>query len=69
MGEEFEITIMPDGDVKLKTRGVKGKSCLEYARLFAKAVGRIQSQEITPEYYEPEAEVEGETHLGIDLKL
>lgn len=54
---ELEIDIGKDGKVRVKTVGVKGRSCLEYLRLVERIVGRPESRELTPEFYEPESTV------------
>ena len=54
---ELEIEIGPDSKVRLRTSGVKGPSCLEYAKLVEALVGKIQSTELTAEYYEPDSKV------------
>lgn len=40
---EFDITIEPDGQVRLHVRGYKGKSCLEAVKLFERVVGQLKS--------------------------
>ena len=55
---ELEIEIGKDGKVRVATKGVKGKSCLEYVKLVERLVGKALSQELTSEYYEPESQVE-----------
>jgi hypothetical protein len=57
--EEFEIEISPTGKVTVRTRGVKGERCLDYAELFAQIIGKEESLEKTSEYYETEQEVRG----------
>ncbi len=54
---EFDITIAPNGEVKVHIQGFKGKSCLEVVKLFEKMVGELKSQQQTSEFYEPEEEV------------
>jgi hypothetical protein len=50
--QEFEIEISPDGKVTVRTIGIKGAECLDYADLFAQLLGREESRELTNEYYE-----------------
>ena len=38
--QELEITIAPDGKVTVKTKGIKGEACMEYADLFVRLLGR-----------------------------
>jgi hypothetical protein len=54
---DLEIEIGRDGRVKVKISGAKGKSCLEYAKFLQEIVGKLQKQELTAEYYEPEEQV------------
>jgi hypothetical protein len=56
---EFDIDIRPDGKVQVHIHGVKGKSCLEYARLFEKILGGgTAAVEQTSEFYEPPTDVQ-----------
>jgi hypothetical protein len=55
---ELEIEITKDGKVRVKTAGVKGKSCLAYIKLVEQIVGRQMSQELTAEFYEPDSNVQ-----------
>jgi hypothetical protein len=53
--EEFEIEIRPNGEVSVKTIGIKGVECVEAAKQF---LTMIRGKEIeatrTSEYYETE---------------
>jgi hypothetical protein len=64
--EEFEIEIDPSGKVTVRTKGIKGEQCLDYADLFAQIIGREESRELTHEYYETDAETQ--RHLKQKLK-
>ena len=55
--EEFEIEISPDGKVTMRTLGIKGEACMDFADLFVKLLGREESREKTTEYFEAEIEV------------
>ncbi|MBN1257187.1 MAG: DUF2997 domain-containing protein [Planctomycetes bacterium] len=55
---ELDITISPNGEVKVHIKGVKGPACLEYAKIFEKILGEASDVEHTHEYYEPPTEVE-----------
>lgn len=50
--EEIEIEIDPTGKVTVRTIGIKGPRCLDYAEFLAEVVGRETSRELTSEYYE-----------------
>ena len=56
--EEIEITIDPSGKVTMRTIGIKGPACLDYAELLARIVGREESRELTSEYYEAGSSVQ-----------
>jgi hypothetical protein len=51
---EYDITIEPNGEVRLHVQGYKGTGCLEAVRLFEKIVGELKSQQATHELYEPD---------------
>ncbi|MFO0944669.1 MAG: DUF2997 domain-containing protein [Planctomycetota bacterium] len=59
---EVEIEIGVDGKVLVRTNGVKGKRCLEYAEYLRELVGREEQKSLTAEYYEPEAQVRFQVH-------
>jgi hypothetical protein len=50
--EELEIEISPSGKVTVRTKGIKGPACMDYADLLARIVGREEHREKTAEYYE-----------------
>ena len=62
--EELEITIDSQGRVQVRTIGIKGSRCLDYAEAFAKILGREESRELTSEYYEGEQT----TRTHVDVK-
>ena len=53
---ELEITIAPDGKVTVKTIGIKGETCMEYADLLVQIVGKEETRKKTAEYYQTEEE-------------
>lgn len=55
--EEIEIEIGADGRVIVRTKGIKGEACKDYAAAVARIIGRIESSEPTPELYETPAVV------------
>lgn len=56
--EELEIEISPTGKVTVRTIGIKGSRCLDYAELLARIVGHEESRELTAEYYEGEERIQ-----------
>jgi len=59
--QEIEVEIAPDGETRVHIKGIKGKSCMKYADLLKKVLGRIKEIKNTSEYYEPDA------HIKIDV--
>ena len=59
MKKQLKITLLPNGEIKMETHGIKGKRCLKYAELLEKlADAKIEKQEFTSEYYEQETQTE-----------
>jgi hypothetical protein len=53
-GPEMEITILPDGTVKSRIRGIKGRGCAKHARWLADILGGPARHEPTEEFYAQE---------------
>lgn len=60
--EELEIEISPSGQVTVRTIGIKGPKCIDYAELVARIVGQEESRQLTSEYYEAEVQVHSHQH-------
>lgn len=54
---ELEIEIGPDGETTVHVKGLKGKKCEGYLKVFEKLMGLVHGQKKTSEYYEPEPQV------------
>ncbi|HSN93007.1 MAG TPA: DUF2997 domain-containing protein [Anaeromyxobacteraceae bacterium] len=52
---EIEISISPEGEVRLVTRGLKGESCLAETESLEKALGQVRARQKTGEFYEKAA--------------
>ena len=51
--KKLKIKLLPNGVVELQTEGIKGKKCLDYVKLLQELADvKIESQELTQEYYE-----------------
>jgi hypothetical protein len=51
--EEFEIEIRPNGEVSVKTIGIKGVECVEAVKQFVAMLhGKEIESTLTSEYYE-----------------
>ncbi len=61
---EIELVFSPDGEVLLKTRGLKGKDCLAETEALERALGLVTSREKTSEYYQQPATTKGTTRQG-----
>lgn len=52
---KMKIRLFPDGTIQMETEGIKGKRCMDYAKILAKlADAKISSIEKTDEYYQQE---------------
>jgi hypothetical protein len=61
---EIELLFTPDGQVRLETRGLKGKTCLEETKALEKALGTVESRTKTAEFYQQRAATKGTTRQG-----
>ncbi len=63
--KELEITIGPDGEVKVLVKCVKGASCVDETKFLEEALGNtIESRELTDEYYEQQTGVNATNKTG-----
>jgi hypothetical protein len=49
---ELHIEIAPDGTLKIKTHGFKGRECEDELKPIEKALGKVKRETKTGEYYE-----------------
>ncbi len=61
---EIELVFTPDGQVRLETRGLKGKTCLTETEALEKAIGTVESRTRTSEFYQQPATTKGTTRQG-----
>ena len=47
----IEITILPTGESRIETKGFTGGECREASRLIERALGRVTSERLTPEFF------------------
>lgn len=50
--KEIIVDISDDGEIKIETKGFKGKSCIAEAQFLKDLIGKEISQSLTPAYYE-----------------
>lgn len=55
--KELEITVLPDGRVRVETNGVKGQSCEDVVKFLEETLGKPEKKKRKPEYYEREASI------------
>jgi hypothetical protein len=49
---EIEVTLSPDGEVRLVTHGMKGQTCVAETEALEKALGKVTRRERTSEAYQ-----------------
>lgn len=49
---ELEVTISPEGEVTVETRGLLGEACLEETKGLEAALGRVKARKRTAEYWQ-----------------
>ena len=70
MAKKMQIKLMPNGEIRMETHGVKGKKCDEYVELFKKLVNaNIVDLQHTDEYYETESQLETDNNAEIRTDL
>jgi hypothetical protein len=61
---EIELVFTPEGEVRLETRGLKGKTCLTETEALEKALGTVTDRQKTSEYYQQPVTTKGTTRQG-----
>ncbi len=52
---KMKIRLFPDGTIQMETEGIKGKKCMDYAKVLQRlADAKISNIEKTDEYYQQE---------------
>ena len=64
--KQLKIKLLPNGEIKMETIGVKGKKCLDYIQMLKLLADvKITKQEFTDEYYESEQTVVNQNEQNI----
>jgi hypothetical protein len=50
--KEIIVDISNEGEVKIETRGFKGKSCLKESQFLKDLLGKETEQQLTPAYWQ-----------------
>ena len=59
MTKKMILKLLPNGEIMMETKGVKGKKCLNYIDLLKKLVDvNVTDTKVTDEYFETEAQLE-----------
>jgi hypothetical protein len=48
----IEVTVSPEGQITIETKGFAGASCQQASRLLEEALGVRQSEQLTAEFYQ-----------------
>ena len=64
--EVLEIEIDATGKVQVHVKGAGGKRCLDFVQIFEALLGRVETQNLTAEYYQNETEVHSHLHQRRD---
>jgi hypothetical protein len=61
---QLDIEITPEGEVRIKTHGLKGNDCLEETEGLEKALGKVASREKTSEFFQQSTKHKGKATTG-----
>ena len=56
MSRVIEVTVSPQGDVSVQTRGYTGADCVQASKFLEQALGAATADRHTAEFYETQAE-------------
>jgi hypothetical protein len=52
MNQQIIFHIAPDGTVIFETKGFSGPSCKDASEFIKKALGKVATEQLTPEYFQ-----------------
>ncbi|QDT16404.1 DUF2997 domain-containing protein [Alienimonas californiensis] len=55
MTPRIEITVMPEGETSVETKGFAGSACKAASKPYEDALGSQSAERLTPEYHATEA--------------
>ena len=61
--QKINVSITPNGEVKIQMEGVKGKTCLDYSKEIEDALGEVIDRKFTSEYYQGELLIKKQYYL------
>ena len=62
--QDFEIKISPEGEVRIRIRGTKGKSCVECVEFLTQVLGPVKAMQRGADFYDPDAKVRIDVEAG-----
>jgi hypothetical protein len=54
--KEIIVDISSEGEIKIETRGFKGKNCVAESQFLKDLLGKETSKQLTPAYYQEQKE-------------
>ena len=51
MSKVIEVTVSPQGETRIETKGFSGQSCRDATQSLEKALGLTQSEQLTAEFH------------------
>ena len=64
--KKLKIKLLPNGEIRMETIGIKGKKCLDYIEVLKKLADvNITDTQLSQEYYETESNLTNEDSLEI----
>ena len=52
MSQVIEVIVSPLGEIKIETKGFAGNMCRQASQSLEEALGRMQSEKLTAEFYQ-----------------
>jgi hypothetical protein len=49
----IDVTVAPNGETRIETQGFVGAQCQQATRALEAALGLVQSEQLTPDFYQP----------------
>ncbi len=67
--KQLKIKLLPNGEIKMETVGIKGKKCLDYVKFMELlADAKVEKQEFTKEYYEQDDTQTYQNEINQDIR-
>lgn len=60
--KEIKITVSTTGEIEISTAGFRGKACKDATKEIERALGLVESDKTTPEFFLPEERPNENSH-------